>query len=399
MRSAVAIAVVVVLAACGGRDAAPRPDRTKRFVANRTPQKAKIGTRPGKGTGRGTETAPATATATVAATACDRVGEPLVVASSRRVLGEATLARLGERTVVVWTEGPIGRVAIVDAQGRPGEVRDLNVAGTNAQDLTALSAGDEVFVLYKHKYGTVLEGCDLVGRRVDAQGNLSAPAVLAADVCASTYPIYRATIRGRTMFVAHTNSYEGRGVSVVRWSAGGAPIPASDPGTEELTSIRLFAPTADGLVLAWSVALQHDKWIGQLLDPEGRPVGAAERLRVYEEAALEWDGEVMIEHRMRAGALEARELPWAAGPGRWHRIDVGARARQGRIVRTGGRLWAVFEVATGGVRLLPIGPHAEAAGPPSEIGGTLVAIGGRSGATLEVRDRTRELVWQALACR
>lgn len=316
------------------------------------------------------------------------------------MLGEAAIAQMGDRTLVVWTEGPIARLAVVAPDGRPvAAVVDLNATGTNAQDVTALAAGDAFFVLYKHKYGNVLEGCDLVGRRVHPDGSASAPAVLASDVCSFTYPIYRAAVRDRTIFVAHTTGYTGTGVEVVRWSAGGAPVVAATPGEAEQTSVRLIAPTADGLVLSWSVALEHEVWVGTKLDASGRVASAPERLRIYEEGSVEWTGENLLQHHLRAGSLEVRTLPWAAGPGRWHGIDVGARARQGKIVRAGGRLWAVLEVATGGVRLVPLGADGLAVGPPSEIGGTTVAIDGAHGATLEVRDRANEIVWQSLACR
>jgi len=328
------------------------------------------------------------------------VGDAVVVAASRRVLGEAAIAQIGDRSLVAWTEGPIARLAILGRDGKPvSGIHDLNVPGTNAQDVSVLSAGDSFFLLYKHKYGSVLEGCDLVGRRVSPDGAVSGPAVLASDVCAATYPIYRATVRDRTLFVAHTSGYEGTGVSVVRWSAGGAPVQASTPGEAEQTSIRLLAPTADGLVLAWSVALQHEVWVGEKLDPSGRAASAPERLRIYEEGAIEWGTDQILQHHLRAGALEVRTLPWAAGPGRWHTVDVGARVRQARVVRAGGKAWAILEVATGGVRLVPLAADGVAAGPVSEISGTMLALDGAHGATLEVRDQANQVVWQSLACR
>jgi hypothetical protein len=320
----------------------------------------------------------------------------VVVATSHHVLGEAAIAQIRDRTAIAWTEGPTARVVV---QGTGKAPVDLVAQGTSAEDLSLVAAGDAFFLLYRHKYGETVEGCDLVGRRVDPDGRVSTPAVLASDVCGQTYPIYRIAVRDRTLFVAHTSGLEGQGVEVVRWSVGGAPVPASQPGDESPTSVRFVAPTADGLVVAWSVALQHEKWVGRRLDPAGRLAGPAEPLRVYEQASLAWNGESLVQYHLHGGLLEARELPWGGSPGRWHTVDVGARTRQASLVRTGGRLWGVFEVATGGVRLLPLAPDATPAGPPTAIGGTLVAIDGAHGATLDVRDREHEIVWQALDCR
>ena len=113
---------------------------------------------------------------------CTATAPPATVAVLQRLPGGLDVAVHAGRTGLVWQEGPIAKVLVLDEAGQPtGQATALNEAGSWAGGAQIFAAAEAFAVTYVHKYGRSLQGCDFVARTVaiDAGGRVREARVVA----------------------------------------------------------------------------------------------------------------------------------------------------------------------------------------------------------------------------
>ena len=329
---------------------------------------------------------------------CAVHGAPVVVTTAARVPGPVSVAQHGDRTAVAWMDGPIGKVAVLDRDGRPvAPERSVNEAGSHAQP-SVQAAGAGFVVTYVHRQGPAMRG-HLVGRTLGLDAALGEPVAIARDVC-SPFGYPRVAARADVAVVVATTGYEGRGIRLLRWFLpAGSVEPTAAPGTAEQSGPIAVGPAPDGFLALWGEPAGSDstRHRAQRLDADGRPVGTPETVSLHPESPVWLIAGRPFSARVRGGAFELRGAG-AARETAWTALEAGVRVTGGSVVEQGGRAWARLEAGGAPTLVVPLTDDGTTAGPPSALPAATFAIDGAAGVAVGFRGSSRELVFHALAC-